>query len=181
MNSKAIFSSIEENISRELKLYWGNNRLVIERNYGPWFKRPSVIFVFLIPMLLSILIIVLEVLLLGELNLKSFFLSFLLVVSFYFMVRRLIDAKRVILDMNRKTVRIEEEKKGKVKSEREFPISAIKNILVYVDSYYKMSVYLDSNFESIRIISDEVSENKKKLEIAHKIAGLLEVPVIEKT
>lgn len=62
---------------------------------------------------------------------------------------------------------------------------------VVVDSYGKLDIYLNSSTESIYVIGDtkpnapivfETSvENERKLELAHLIAELLGVPVIEKT
>jgi hypothetical protein len=58
----------------------------------------------------------------------------------------------------------------------------IVNVRVVVDSYDNITVYLDSTFESVYVIGNrETYDNRKKLEIAHKLAELLGVPVREKT
>ncbi len=93
---------------------------------------------------------------------------------------------RKIIDKNKMIIRFEKEKKGKLKTKAQYSTSVVKNVKVVVDDYSHMDVYLDfypgSATESVRIIGeDEVWDNAKKLELAHKIAELLGVPVIEKT
>ncbi len=93
---------------------------------------------------------------------------------------------RKIIDKNKMIIRFEKEKKGKLKTKAQYSTSVVKNVKVVVDDYSRMNIYLDfypdSATESVRIIGeDEVSDNAKKLELAHKIAEILGVPVIEKT
>lgn len=199
MNSNAVFPGIEEKISDRIKLiHWGNNRLVIEKRYSLWFRQIDTIFLLSMIIFFASIILIFVFLALFEMLSKlnivrdesqkfdlfclfSFLTFLLLIILSYFIVREFVNVERVILDMDQKTVRIEKEKREKVDVENQFPISAIKNVKVDVDSYNDMSIYLDYNFGSICIIGYEVTENKKKLEIAHKIAKFLGVPVIEKT
>ncbi|QUV83326.1 hypothetical protein J8C01_11620 [Chloracidobacterium sp. D] len=90
---------------------------------------------------------------------------------------------RKIIDKKKMIIRFEKEKKGKLKTKAQYSTSVVKNVKVVVDDYSR--IYLDfypgSVTESVYIIGEEVWDNAKKLELAHKIAEFLGVPVIEKT
>ncbi len=93
---------------------------------------------------------------------------------------------RVIIDKNKMIIRLETEKEGNLKLKAQYSTSVVKNVKVIVDDYSHMDIYLDfypgSATESVYIIGEsEVWENAKKLELAHKIAEFLGIPVIEKT
>jgi len=84
----------------------------------------------------------------------------------------------MIVDGNGKTIRLEKE----AKFEKQYSTSIVKDVRVVVDSYDNITVYLDSTFGSVYVIGNrETYDNRKKLEIAHKLAEPLGVPVREKT
>ncbi len=204
MGNEAIFP-VEENISKRLKLiYEGDSRLVVERRHGLLFKETvdlvfSLLFLifvcvillfisFIFPLMLGILLIVINVVDESTMKESPFILTLFLILSFlllYLFVFHLMlpiiyrkNIERVIVDKDRKTIRFEKE----AKLERQYPTSVVKNVQVVVDSYDAITVYLDSNVKSIYIIGNrETYDNKKKLEIAHKLAEFLGVPVREKT
>ncbi len=201
MGNDAIFP-VEENISKRLKLICeGDSRLVVERRHGLLFEETvnlvfflvilifvCVILSFVFPLLLGMLLIIMNVI--SENTMKEspftlilfiilFFLTFIFFV-FYFIWPIIFqkNIERVIVDEDRKTIRLEKE----AKLEKQYPTSVVKNVRVVVDSYDNITVYLDSTVESIYIIGNrETYDNRKKLEIAHKLAELLGVPVREKT
>ncbi len=158
-----------------------NDAIVIESKSKP--------IVELLGCLLTLLFIFISILsfqlqfsiLLPVLFMALFIMIFLLVSK---LASDVIDRK--IIDKNKMIIRFEKEKKGKLKTKAQYSTSVVKNVKVVVDDYSRMDVYLDfypgSATESVRIIGEnEVSDNAKKLELAHKIAELLGVPVIEKT
>ncbi|WP_058865945.1 hypothetical protein [Chloracidobacterium thermophilum] len=68
----------------------------------------------------------------------------------------------------------------------QYSTSVVENVKVVVGGYSSMDVYLDfypgSVAKSVYIIGEnELLGNAKKLELAHKIAEFLGIPVIEKT
>ncbi len=158
-----------------------NDTIVIESKSKP--------IVELLGCLLSLLFIFISILsfqlqfsiLLPVLFMALFIMIFLLVSK---LASDVIDRK--IIDKNKMIIRFEKEKKGKLKTKAQYSTSVVKNVKVVVDDYNRMDVYLDfypgSATEYVCIIREnEVWENAKKLELAHKIAELLGVPVIEKT
>jgi hypothetical protein len=171
-------------------VYINNEILVLEKRYsflrklgepGCLFVPPFVLLPFLFILVFlygkeysSILLIA------GIWSLSSLLLSIVLSV---FLSKLPVDTvDRVVIDSRTKKVFLEREKKGKVKVKKNYSTSLIKNVRVVVDSYYRMNIYLVSTTKSIYVVGyNEISDNGKKLEIAHKIAGLLGVPVIEKT
>lgn len=144
-----------------------------------------VVLSFVFPVLIGVLLVLMN--LISENTMKQspfililFFFIFAFFV-FYFAVPIVFqeNVERVIIDKYIKTIRLEKEK---AKFEKQYPIQAIKNVRVTVDSYDNITIYLDSTAESIYITGNrETYDNRKKLEIAHKLAELLGVPVIEKT
>jgi len=198
MSGNAIFP-VEENISKRLKLiYESDSRLVVERRYGLLLEEivnmvffllmlifVCVVLSFVFPVLIGVLLVLMN--LISENTMKQspfililFFFIFAFFV-FYFAVPIVFqeNVERVIIDKYIKTIRLEKEK---AKFEKQYPIQAIKNVRVTVDSYDNITIYLDSTAESIYITGNrETYDNRKKLEIAHKLAELLGVPVIEKT
>ncbi len=90
---------------------------------------------------------------------------------------------RVIIDKNKMIIRLETEEKGNLKLKAQYSTSIVRNVKVIVGDYNSMSVCLDCYPSSdIYVIGErEVPDNAKKLELAHKIAEILGVPVIEKT
>jgi hypothetical protein len=198
MSGNAIFP-VEENISKRLKLiYESDSRLVVERRYGLLLEEivnmvffllmlilVCVVLSFVFPVLIGVLLVLMN--LISENTMKQ--LPFILILFFfifaffvfYFAVPIVFqeNVERVIIDKYIKTIRLEKEK---AKFEKQYPIQAIKNVRVTVDSYDNITIYLDSTAESIYITGNrETYDNRKKLEIAHKLAELLGVPVIEKT
>jgi hypothetical protein len=89
---------------------------------------------------------------------------------------------RVIIDSKTNKVLFERERKGRVKVKKSYNTTAVKNVEVSVDSYDNMDIRLDSSSEFVYVVGhSEISENSKMLEVAHKIAEILRVPVIERT
>ncbi len=90
---------------------------------------------------------------------------------------------RVIIDKNNMIIRLETEEKGNLKLKAKYSTSIVRNVEVIVGDYNSMEIYLDCYpSSSIYVIGEEaVPDNAKKLELAHKIAEILGVPVIEKT
>ncbi len=90
---------------------------------------------------------------------------------------------RVIIDKNKMIIRLEMEEKGNLKLKAKYSTSIVRNVEVIVGDYNSMAIYLDCYpSSSIYVIGEEaVPDNAKKLELAHKIAEILGVPVIEKT
>ncbi len=90
---------------------------------------------------------------------------------------------RVIIDKNKMIIRLETEEKGNLKLKAQYNASIVRNVKVIVGDYNSMNVCLDcypsSDIYVIR--EEEVPDNAKKLELAHKIAEVLGVPVMEKT
>jgi len=200
-------ASIEREISMDVKfIYVRGSRLVIERKYNFLFEEVSVnigaallLAVVLVPILYCITTPIMVSFLRVDLSWLEPYLSlpfvlFLLMGGVVALLRTIItkkDARRTIFDKSKKIITFENERKGKIEIEKCYSMSDIKNVKVVVDSYGKLDIYLNSSTESIYVIGDtqpnapivfETSvENERKLELAHLIAELLGVPVIEKT
>ncbi|QUV86387.1 hypothetical protein [Chloracidobacterium aggregatum] len=200
-------ASIEREISMDVKfIYVRGSRLVIERKYNFLFEEVSVkigaallLAVVLVPILYYITTPIMVSFLRVDLSWLEPYLSlpfvlFLLMGGVVALLRTIItkkDARRTIFDKSKKIITFENERKGKIEIEKCYSMSDIKNVKVVVDSYGKLDIYLNSSTESIYVIGDtqpnapivfETSvENERKLELAHLIAELLGVPVIEKT
>jgi hypothetical protein len=201
-------ASIEREISTDVKfIYVRGSRLVIERKYNFLFEEVSVnigaallLAVVLVPILYYITTPIMVSFLRVDLSwLEPYcvplpLVLFLLMGGVIALLRTIItkkDARRTIFDKSKKIITFENERKGKTEIEKCYSMSDIKNVKVVVDSYGKLDIYLNSSTESIYVIGDtkpnapivfETSvENERKLELAHLIAELLGVPVIEKT
>jgi hypothetical protein len=89
---------------------------------------------------------------------------------------------RVIIDNNIGSVKFERERGKKSKLRKQCSTSSIKNVTVVVGDYGRMNVYLESTNESFYIVGEgELIGSAEKLQLAHRIAEFLGVPVIERT
>jgi len=89
---------------------------------------------------------------------------------------------RVIIDNNIGSVKFERERGKKSKLRKQCSTSSIKNVKVVVGDYGRMNVYLESTNESFYIVGEgELIGSAEKLQLAHRIAEFLGVPVIERT
>jgi len=89
---------------------------------------------------------------------------------------------RVIIDNNIGSVKFERERGKKSKLRKQCSTSSIKNVKVVVGDYGRMDVYLESTNESFYIVGEgELIGSAEKLQLAHRIAEFLGVPVIERT
>jgi hypothetical protein len=89
---------------------------------------------------------------------------------------------RTTIDINKGLVRFEEERGKKSKLRKQCSTSSIKNVKVVVGDYGRMDVYLESTNESFYIVGErELIGSAEKLQLAHRIAEFLGVPVIERT
>ena len=89
---------------------------------------------------------------------------------------------RVIIDNNIGSVKFERERGKKSKLRKQCSTSSIKNVKVVVGDYGRMDVYLESTNESFYIVGEEEHiGSAEKLQLAHRIAEFLGVPVIERT
>jgi hypothetical protein len=89
---------------------------------------------------------------------------------------------RVIIDNNIGSVKFERERGKKSELRKQCSTSSIKNVKVVVGDYGRMDVYLESTNESFYIVGEEERiGSAEKLQLAHRIAEFLGVPVIERT
>jgi len=159
-------------------VYTNDDTIVIESKSRPIIKLLGCLLSFLFAIILVLTFQLQFSILLPVLFMALFIMIFLLVSK---LASDVIDRK--IIDKKKMIIRFEKEKKGKLKTKAQYSTSVVKNVKVVVDDYSR--IYLDfypgSVTESVYIIGEEVWDNAKKLELAHKIAEFLGVPVIEKT
>lgn len=160
-------------------VYTNDDTIVIESKSRPIIELLGCLLSFLFAIILVLTFQLQFSILLPVLFMALFIMIFLLVSK---LASDVIDRK--IIDKKKMIIRFEKEK-GKLKTKAQYSTSVVKNVKVVVDDYSRMGVYLDfypgSVTESVCIIGGEVWDNAKKLELAHKIAEFLGVPVIEKT
>ncbi len=173
-----------------------NNRLVLE-------KKRSSLEAPLSCLVMMFLFVLIPVLFRIEYRFFILFIIFLLILRFTFdsilkkIPKDIID--RTIIDKNKKIIRFETEKNGKLEINSQHDISVIKRVRIVVNSYSEMNVYLDTypdlhptsaanllqvmeqRKRFLTIQHKELPDSKEKLKLAHQIAEFLGVPVVEET
>ncbi len=185
-------------INDSVTIYIGRERLIIEKKYSflldtiagmlKVIAAVCLLFIFLVPMLNEIVNLIFNLEKEEPKYLNYFFLIpillifaspllYLLACATFYNSKK--DTRRLVIDNSIKAV-ILEDIIGKSKSEEQYNISVFNSLRVVVSRYNSMSIYLGSPTKDIHILGDaETDDNSKKLELAHKIAEILGVPVIE--
>jgi hypothetical protein len=179
----------------DILIYMNNSRWVLEHRYHPvWFVWIMSMFLwlplaFLFFVIGSIILSYIWKLLWVLLLVPLFFLAFfgpLFVVGYFLEIIPRFSTSITTIDKNKKIISFEKKTSGKTKLKVQHNIASIMNIRVNVDSYESMYIYLDFYPEYADkplciIEASEIRDREKKIEIAHRMAEFLGVPVIEKT
>jgi succinate dehydrogenase hydrophobic anchor subunit len=188
-SSGAIGSGITK-VSDDVLVYMDKGKLVVETRYNPFaIKRWGCIFFMLLAPISFLSFLKLAEWLFGPprglfthalfavIGASSIFIPIIFLES---LPKNTIY--RMIIDNNTGLIRFEKERWKKSKLMGWCDISSVKHIKVEVDDYSRMCIYLDSITESFYIVGDrEIIGNTEKLQLAHRIAEFLGVPVIERT
>ena len=180
--SETIGSGITK-VSDDVLVYMDKGKLVVETRHNPLLAPVGPIGCIFIPMFFLLFWFFLF-LLFRSLSPVNFAIAFIImIVLAAISIRRLPkNVDRTTIDINKGLVRFEEERGKKSKLRKQCSTSSIKNVKVVVGDYGRMDVYLESTNESFYIVGEgELIGSAEKLQLAHRIAEFLGVPVIERT
>ena len=175
-------------LSDDVLVYINKGKLVIESRYNSLVRSigctigciPFLLF-FLLGSIISIIPIAIPIAAFFIIVFSLSVILFVIVTPFSkSLPKNTID--RVIIDNNIGSVKFERERGKKSKLRKQCSTSSIKNVKVVVGDYGRMDVYLESTNESFYIVGEgELIGSAEKLQLAHRIAEFLGVPVIERT
>jgi len=168
--SETIGSGITK-VSNDVLVYMNKGKLVVETRHNSLLVPIVCIFIFMLPLSLCLP---------SPVNFTIAFIIMIVLLSIGRLPENAVD--RTTIDINKGLVRFEEERGKKSKLRKQCSTSSIKNVKVVVGDYGRMDVYLESTNESFYIVGErELIGSAEKLQLAHRIAEFLGVPVIERT
>ena len=168
--SETIGSGITK-VSNDVLVYMNKGKLVVETRHNSLLVPIVCIFIFMLPLSLCLP---------SPVNFTIAFIIMIVLLSIGRLPKNAVD--RTTIDINKGLVRFEEERGKKSKLRKQCSTSSIKNVKVVVGDYGRMEVYLESTNESFYIVGErELIGSAEKLQLAHRIAEFLGVPVIERT